>query len=357
MVTSRKEIQALQDEALDIHAKFRRVRKSLKKDPDNTELQEKKIEYRERYKTLELRVREAVEERRLAKESPPRDQVAEEAAETETSESSEAQRRHPHTLEERKAQIAERKRARELDTPVESPPKPSPPVIHSDNDDAQPHHDSDDSNWVLSDSQLLNPARFEVGESKFRKRVIVPPSNWFIVTFLRILTTIRLHPVRILLLVLLVVVVPVGGIMKYKLRIHEVTTKNAEPTLKVGDKVLVWAQLSYRPGDLVVVPDPYTPNVLLARRVVAVAGDEIELRNRRLFVNNEEVYEPYVTKRAGFDFQFGPMEISTGKVYAISDNRRLAPEDTLSYMGVSTDTIQGKIIFRYFPRSSLGFLE
>ena len=357
MLISRKEIRALQDEALDIHAKFRRIRKSLKKNPDDTKLQEKKIEYRERYEALERLVREAVEERRLAKEDVPREQVAEKAAETEAQESSEPLRRHPHTLEERNTQIAARKRAVEPGTPLKSPSASSSRVIHSDRDDVQPYLDPDDSNWVLSDSQSLDLARFDVGESKYHKRIIVPPTNWLVITFIRVATTIRLHPVRILILLLLVVVLPVGGIMKFKLRIHEVTSSNAEPTLNLGDKVLVWAQMSYRPGDLVAVPDPYTPDRVLTRRVVAVAGDEIELRNRRLFVNNEEVYEPYVTKRANFDFQFGPMKISTGKVYAISDNRRLAPDDTLSYMGVSMDTIQGKILFRYFPRSSLGFLE
>ncbi|MCH7908068.1 MAG: signal peptidase I [Candidatus Hydrogenedentes bacterium] len=358
MVTSRKEIEALQDEAIEIHGKFRRVRNSLKKNPDNTELRKKKKEYRERLKELDRLVREAIEERRLAKEDAQRERAARKAAETKTQESSEPQRRHPHTLEERRAQLAERKRAPEPGMPLRSPSASSSRVIHSDHDEVQPPAlDPDDSNWVLSDSQSLDPARFDVGESKYHKRIIVPPTNWLVITFIRVVTTIRLHPVRILVLLLLVVVLPVGGIMKFKLRIHEVTSKNAEPTLNVGDKVLVWAQMSYRPGDLVVVPDPYTPNRVLTRRVVAVAGDEIELRDRRLFVNNEEVYEPYVTKRAGFDFQFGPMKISTGKVYAISDNRRLAPDDTLSYMGISTDTIQGKILFRYFPRSSLGFLE
>lgn len=81
-----------------------------------------------------------------------------------------------------------------------------------------------------------------------------------------------------------------------------------EPTLKVGDFLLVDKQ-SYAPsgefdrlllpparvrrGDLVVFHYPVNPGMHLVKRVVGLPGDWIRMRGGRVLVNGQELEEPY----------------------------------------------------------------
>src|ERR1700733_10238360 len=81
-----------------------------------------------------------------------------------------------------------------------------------------------------------------------------------------------------------------------------------EPTLKVGDFLLVDKQ-SYGPagvldrlllpptrverGDLVVFHYPVNPNLHLVKRVVGLPGDRIRMRGGRVLVNGRVLEEPY----------------------------------------------------------------
>jgi len=50
------------------------------------------------------------------------------------------------------------------------------------------------------------------------------------------------------------------------------------PTLEPGDRLLVRRSRRPRIGDLVVVPDPRDPALLLVKRVAARRGEHLELR-------------------------------------------------------------------------------
>src|SRR3954464_2182846 len=74
-----------------------------------------------------------------------------------------------------------------------------------------------------------------------------------------------------------------------------------EPGIQDGSVLLVDTisphLTGYARGDIVVVPTPETARYafpVLVKRVVAVAGDRVEIRDGSLFVNGTRAVEPYL---------------------------------------------------------------
>lgn len=65
--------------------------------------------------------------------------------------------------------------------------------------------------------------------------------------------------------------------------------------------------------------------VMLLKRVVAVAGEGIEFRNGKLFVDGKEVDEPYV--RYPCNWNLPPRQVEKDCVYVVGDNRNMPIEN------------------------------
>jgi signal peptidase I len=59
--------------------------------------------------------------------------------------------------------------------------------------------------------------------------------------------------------------------------------------------------------------------VMLLKRVVAVAGEEVEFRQGKFFVDGLRVEEPYVAYPC--DWELPPRRVKPGHVYVVGDNR------------------------------------
>ncbi|MDD3118553.1 MAG: signal peptidase I [Victivallales bacterium] len=64
--------------------------------------------------------------------------------------------------------------------------------------------------------------------------------------------------------------------------------------------------------------------VMLLKRVVALAGDTVEFRHGRLLVNGAAVTEPYV--KSGCNWNLPRRRIADGCVYLVGDNRGMPME-------------------------------
>lgn len=60
-------------------------------------------------------------------------------------------------------------------------------------------------------------------------------------------------------------------------------------------------------------------SVMLLKRVVALPGDTLEFRKGLLYINGEQVEEPYVHHRSPWNL--APRKIEQGHVYVVGDNR------------------------------------
>src|SRR6201984_336257 len=89
----------------------------------------------------------------------------------------------------------------------------------------------------------------------------------------------------------------------------KIPSQSMEPTLLVGDHLLVnkfvfegrgaWYEkfLPYRPvprGDIIVFKFPYDDHPHYVKRVIGLPGDRLRIINERVYINGQPLEEPYV---------------------------------------------------------------
>ena len=141
------------------------------------------------------------------------------------------------------------------------------------------------------------------------------------------------------------------------------------PTLQLGDYVLI-NKLSYglrvpwldrwvaryadpRPGDVIVFTSS-RESADYDKRVIAIAGDLVEIRNKQVFINGapRDTGSAYFTQRAhvqstGPRDNFGPARVPPGQVFVLGDNRDQSI-DSRHWGFVDLNDVQGKALFVYW---------
>lgn len=112
-------------------------------------------------------------------------------------------------------------------------------------------------------------------------------------------------------------------------------------------------------GDIVVFKYPEDPNRDFIKRIIAVEGDLIEGRQKRVFVNGVELKEPYIQhvdrllaagQMARRD-TFGPEIVPKGKLFVMGDNRD-ASYDSRFWGYVDRKDLRGKAFIIYWSWDS-----
>jgi len=97
-------------------------------------------------------------------------------------------------------------------------------------------------------------------------------------------------------------------------------------------------------------------NKLLIKRVIAMAGDTVEIdAEGAVTVNGQALHEPYITTPSlgTCDIEF-PYMVPSGTVFVLGDNREQATDSRDSRFGpVSREQIVGKVTFGLWPLKSI----
>jgi signal peptidase I len=156
------------------------------------------------------------------------------------------------------------------------------------------------------------------------------------------------------------------------------------PTILPNDRVMV-SKLSYRfgepqRGDLVVFVSPFNDEFDdetffesvfrhiveavgirtasaddLIKRIVGIPGDEIQIREGKLFVNGAEVDEPYLLEQ-GVMPDFGPFVVPPDSVFVMGDNRAISYDST-RFGEIPMDHILGEAVLRIWPVDRFGAVD
>ena len=126
---------------------------------------------------------------------------------------------------------------------------------------------------------------------------------------------------------LLGVAVSIILVFTFAVRIVSVSGESMRETLQDGDRLLVVNALwcgDYRPGDIVIVGQAFSNQETIVKRVVATAGQtvDIDFETGSVYVDGVELDEPYIRERTytpeGTEF---PLTVPEGCVFVLGDNR------------------------------------
>jgi signal peptidase I len=149
----------------------------------------------------------------------------------------------------------------------------------------------------------------------------------------------------------------------FVVQVTEVRQLSMEPTLLQADRVLV-SKVDYRlgspqRGDIVV----FNPTgagtdvgIPFVKRVVAVAGDVVDLRDGQLLVNGvpadfPEAHGPTVPENPAYQ---SPLTVPEGSFFALGDNR-LSSSDSRQFGPQAMREIIGKVVARFWPLDRVRF--
>ena len=123
-----------------------------------------------------------------------------------------------------------------------------------------------------------------------------------------------------------------------------------EPRLYTGERILgeklTFFRRAPRRGDIIVFRYPPDPSQLYIKRIVAVGGEIVEMRDGHVLVNGRALPEPYLTHRSSGDLP--PHRVIDGRYFVLGDNRA-ASDDSRYWGDVAKEAIVARAGLRYWP--------
>ena len=157
----------------------------------------------------------------------------------------------------------------------------------------------------------------------------------------------RLHRVLLSTAIAVGALLAVAGLTG-TLSLATVESDSMAPTYCPGGRVVVWspgASAGAERGDVVTARDPRGPGTLL-KRVAAVGGQRVEVRDGVLFVDGRPVHEPYVDQSTVDGTYFGPVVVPDGDVFLLGDGREHSV-DSREFGPVERADLTGKVLFGF----------
>lgn len=182
---------------------------------------------------------------------------------------------------------------------------------------------------------------------------------------------------------LIIVALVVAVIIKtFLIQAFFIPSASMRDTLIEGDRVMV-NKLAYRfgdpqRGDIIVFDSPLeadeedesffaavlrhigealgvsTPDSALIKRVIAIEGETIQIRDNKVFIDGVAIDEAYLDGNVRMG-DFGPMQVPEGHVFVMGDNRNQS-EDSRRFGPVAEDQVIGRAFIRVWPPGRWGGL-
>ena len=93
------------------------------------------------------------------------------------------------------------------------------------------------------------------------------------------------------------------------------------------------------------------------KRVAGLPGDEVEIRDKQLFINGVRVDEPWITEpKYDFSYTYGPVVVPEGHLFVLGDNHNNS-QDSHKLGFLPLENVVGKAMFVFYPAKHIKLIE
>ena len=151
---------------------------------------------------------------------------------------------------------------------------------------------------------------------------------------------------------ILIAIVLAFFIRYFIVELYMVEGPSMRPTLVNGERLVVnkfiYRFKSPERGEVLVFRSPRDPSRDFIKRVIAVAGDTVEIKDGRVFLNGQLLNEPYILERIKGSYPIAT--VPEGHIYVMGDNRNNSEDSRFKDVGfVPLELIKGKAVTVFWP--------
>ena len=169
------------------------------------------------------------------------------------------------------------------------------------------------------------------------------------------------------LIMIAIVVVAYFGLRTFVVGTYEIPSGSMLDTIQIGDRVFS-EKVSYyfrdpEQGDIITFADPENPQRTLIKRVIAVGGQTVDLKDGYVYVDGKKLDEPYTEGKQSLPLNTAhgvsityPYTVPDGYLWVMGDNRTNSA-DSRYFGAVSKDSVTGHANFTFWPLNRIGILD
>lgn len=163
----------------------------------------------------------------------------------------------------------------------------------------------------------------------------------------------RVSHLRLIISLILLAILTFIGMLYVSgaLKVFYVESGSMEPTLQIGDRILMNGTGAYDRFDVIAFTlatsdEPYI------KRIVGLGGDKIEIRSGILYINGEEQYSRFIRGNT-INWHDVAVEVPYDELFVLGDNRNES-EDSLNFGPIKQAQVIGVLQYIYWPTSRWG---
>ena len=150
---------------------------------------------------------------------------------------------------------------------------------------------------------------------------------------------------------------------------EQVQGASMEPSFYSGERILVEKVTKYfkdfKTGEIIVLHPPNDDNVDFIKRVIAVPGDIVKIFKCEVYINRDgqkyKLEEPYLfedtcTSAGGRIKEGRSFELEENQYLVLGDNRSRSA-DSRSFGLIEKERVVGRVVFRFWPLSQIGYID
>ncbi len=145
-------------------------------------------------------------------------------------------------------------------------------------------------------------------------------------------------------------------IRTFIVELYVVDGPSMRPTLQHDERLVVNKFIYHlrapEKGEVIIFRYPRDPSRDFIKRVIATAGDTIEIKDGHVYVNDQLLREDYILEKTRTEYP--KVTIPEGTIFVMGDNRNNSEDSRFPDVGfVPLDLVKGKAVLIFWPTSEI----